>query len=375
MGIVHNWSRVLPENCAIQYVKQESDWLVIGLYCTDSFEEVSIDIINGKIQRRSSSEPELIGASEFRRNFYVITCYKGLNKRVWSRVEHSLNSKTICRQNVCVVTSMKPDRSLEVKLVNAKNEEVESISIENTYDFQVGASLNLIVVTTTGIRVENSSTVLIDPATLSILDYVNGFGGYVTESTDYLLVYGFSRGKYVTKIYDSHGEEVFEIDGIPVLIPFNPLTHKIRRNMLFDTRFIGIIDKNDIKIIDPVDFSILLTIIKPPFTRGVLSVEPDMHVVTVYSVFGNKPLIIKFDSTGTPVSISHEINNLRYGLFTSKAAAIYIEREFGETRIYSIVDNLHIHEDSFGPNVYPLTMRGDVVILTDSRKVSSYSLE
>lgn len=375
MSLIHNWSRNLPRDCNIHYTRFESDWVIFGLYCTESIEEISIDTISGKLQKRRSSEAELKGFSEFRKNFYVLTCYRGLNKRIWNRVERSLNSKIICRQNICVTASLKPERVLEIKIIDIKNEDLETISIENTYDFHIGSSLDLIAVTTTGIRQEYSATVLIDPATLSVLDHLTGFGGYIVESTDYLLIYGFSKGKYVTKMYSSHGEEVLEIDGIPVLVPYNPLTHRVHRDKLFDTKFIGIIDKNDIKIVDPSDFSIILTCIKPPFTRGVLSVDLEMYSVTVYSVFGNKPLIIKYDSSGAPVFISHELSGFRYGLFTSKMATIYVERGYGETRVYRIVDNMLIHEDSFGPGVFPIFVRGDTVILTDSKKISSYSME
>ncbi|MEM1741529.1 MAG: hypothetical protein QW615_04530 [Desulfurococcaceae archaeon] len=375
LNIVHNWTRVLPENCIIQYVKFESDWIIIGLYCSDSIEEISIDIVSGRIQRRKSSELELIGYAEFRKNFYVITCYKGLNKRLWNRIEKSLNSKVICRQNTCVTASLKPNRVLEVKVIDARNEEIESINIENTYDFQIGSSLSLVVLTTTGIRQEYSSTLLIDPSTISIIDHISGFGGYVVESTDYVLVYGFSRGGYVTKIYDYHGEEVFEINGVPVLIPFNPLAYRVHRDKLFEFKLIAIIDRNDVKAINPYDFSIVFTSIKPPFTRGVLNIDVETYSLIVYSVLWNKPLIIKYDSNGTPLVISPQISSLRYGLFTNKIAAIYVERERGETRLYSIRDNIMVHEESFGPGVFPLVIKGDTIILTDSRKISSYSME
>lgn len=375
MSLVHNWSRSLPGNCSIHYVRFESDWIILGLYCTDSIEEISVDIINGKLQKRRSSEAELIGYSEFRKNFYVVTCYKGLNKRLWNRVERSINSKIVCRQNICVVANLKPERTLEVKIIDVKNEDLETINIENTYDFQIGSSLDLISITTTGMWQEHSATVLIDPATVSVLDYITGFGGYVVESTDYLSIYGFSKGKYITRIYSSHGEEVLEIDGIPVLIPFNPLTYRVHRDKLFETRLIGVVDKNDIKIVDTSDFSISATFIKPPFTRGVINVDLEMYSIMVYSVFSSKPLIIRYDPNGVPLMISHEISGFKYGLFTNKIAAIFVERKDVETRVYRIIDNMLVHEDSFGPGVFPLIARGDTVVLTDSKKISSYSLE
>ncbi len=375
MAVIHNWSRQLPENCELHFFRVTTDQIVLGLYCSDYLQELRVNTINGKIELGDRRKPELKGKVEMRKNFFIVSCYQGLGKILWNRVERGLNTKVLCKMEICIIATMNKDRELEVKIVDKRNEELDRIRIANVYDFHIGASDELIILSTTGFTEESNTVTIIDPATVSIVEHVPGFGGFVLSSSEHVFVYGYKEGGMITKVFTGEGEEVLETEGIPVLPPYNPFAYPLIHHGMFSTENIIIMDRNEIKVFDPYDFSLIYTALKPPLTRGVINVDINEPSMIVYGILTGKPYLIKYDHAGVVKWISHVLRDFVYALTSDKIIAMYIRSLGGETRIYRIAGNTLIHEESFAPHVFPLLVRGDTVILTDSRIISSYSIE
>lgn len=375
MVIIHNWSRHLPEKCEIRSFKITAEQIILDLYCSDYVQELRLNTINGKIELGERRKPGLRGKVEKRRNFFIISCYQGINKILWNRVERGLNTKVICKMEICVITTINKDRVLEIRIVDKRNEELDYITIPNIYDFHVSASEDLIAISTLGYSEDSNTIILIDPATVSVIEHVTGFGGYVLSTLEYIFIYGYRGNSLFTKIFSGEGEEVLETEGIPVLSPYNPFASPSRLPYMFSIENIVVMDRNEIKVFDIYDLSQIYTALKPPLTRGVIDVNINEPSIIVYGILTGKPYLIKYDHSGIIQWISHILKDFIYALVSDKIIAMYVKSFGGETRIYRINDNTLIHEESFAPKVLPLLVRGDTVILTDGRIVSSYSLE
>ena len=88
-----------------------------------------------------------------------------------------------------------------------------------------------------------------------------------------------------------------------------------------------------------------------------------------------KPYLAKYGQAGDIKWISHILHGVNYVLASDKIVAVNHREPVRETRVYRIVGNTLVHEDTFGSQVYPLLVRGDTVILTNNKVVSSYSME
>ena len=373
--MIHNWSRQLPENCELDYFRIISDQIMIGLYCRDYLIEVRVNAINGKVEIGERKRPELRSRVELRKNFYIISCYQGKDRVLWNRIERGLNTKVLCRMEICVIATLNKNRELEVKIVDKRNEEIDRVRINDVYDFHMSSSENLIVVSSIAVSEEANTTLIIDPATASIVDHRTGFGGYSLADLEHVLVFGYHGESVITKVFSSEGEEVLESEGVPVLPPYNPFPYPINPRGDFSGNYITLIDRSEIKVFDSYDYSLIYTALKPPLTRGVIDVDVEEPSTTVYTVLAGKPYIAKFDHMGNIRWISHILTGFTYALTSDKLVAVHVSRGGGETRVYRIEGNALIHEESFGPRVYPILVRGDTIILTDGRIISSYSLE
>jgi len=353
-------------------LKNIGEFIEFKLYCKDKVQTVKLDTIHGKMEFGDSKKPGLIGRVEYRRGLYIVSCMEGLDKIAWSRVEKTLNAKIACRYDICVLATLNDKHVLTIKLIDKSNEELDEVNLENIYDFHIGGSEDLLVVSAISHTMEYNSTLLIDPTTVSILDHVTGFGGYILASLENTFVYGFKQGLLTTKVFSIEGEEILETTGIPVLPPFNPFSYPIGEYQLYSTPYIVIMDRNELKVYDPFDYTIKFIGLKPPLTRGVVNVDPDHGDIVVYASFTNKPFIAKFNIDGSIDWISHIIYGFRYALVSSGIVAVCLNNM--ETRIYRVSEPVLIHEDSFAP-AYPIFARGNTIILTDGKLVSSYTLE
>ncbi len=376
MALKHEWSRPLPSGCEIYSVRIHGEWIDLSLYCSDYISQILINIINGRIQTKERKGLELKGVIERRGEFYVATCYRGYENKLWNKVLRGLNLRFLCRTEICVSALMKPNRDVEITIMDKDGETIDIMTITNVYDYDMKASSSLIVLTTKGYREESTSTLLIDPATASIIDHITGFGGNVLASLDHVFVSGFRENRIVTKVFSSDGEEVLEIDGQPVIPPYNPIAYQIPGSERFEAKNIVVMDRYEVKVFDTFDYSTIYTVLRPPFTRGVIDIDHEEYSIVTLSHIMGKPFILKYDFNGVVKWVSHIVRDLYYALVSNQLVAMYTRTPHGgETRVYRIEDGTLIHEDSFGYDVYPLVVRRNNVLLTNEKVVSSYTME
>lgn len=378
MPLRHAWTRALPSNCSLDAVRFREEYIELRLYCSDSMTLYMVNFISGKVDIRRAGEPELRGVVERKREFRTLICYKGYGNRAWSRIYRGLNAKMICRKDVCVTANLKPNYALDVSVMTGNGDVLESITIGGVYHFEVVGAENLIVVTTRGVRADSTITMLIDGSTGSVIDHITGFGGSAVSSLDYVFVYGEYEGKIVTHGYNNDGEEIIPggEEGLPILPPFNPISHKVPNSEIFEIKQVVIMGRNELKLYNPEDYVIEYTLIKPPFTRGVFNININDYTAAVLAQIMGRPLIINYDFKGRVKWISHIVRDLRYAIISGNVVAIYTHNgRNGETKIYSVKDNTLVHEESFGPNALPLLVRRSSILLTDGRIVASYLME
>jgi len=375
LTLTHEWTRYIPEHCDIYSVISSGEHLLLNLYCRDYVVEAKLNIVTGKLEFGERKKPVLRGRVEFRKDLFLVTCFYGKDRVLWNKVEHGIGAKIACRMDICVVSSMSKERVLAVKVIDNRGEVLDQLTVPNVYDYHVASSENIIAVSTIGFSEENTVTLLVDAATASIVDYRSGFGGYAVADLDHVYVYSYRAGNAVTKVFDNNGDEVLESDGIPVLPPYNPFAY--RANKLFDhgPSHIVIMDKSTLKIYDPSEYTLITTMLKPPLIRGVMRVDVEKPSVVAFTSFMGRLYLAEFAFNGEIEWVSHVLPQLSYGIASNKLVALYVERETGETRVYRISDGMLVHEDTFAPNVYPLAVRGNQVVLTNNQLISAYTLE
>ncbi|OYT38371.1 MAG: hypothetical protein B6U89_06045 [Desulfurococcales archaeon ex4484_58] len=374
MPLRHSWSRSLAGNCMVYSIRYRREWLELELYCKDHIATILLNVINGRIQHKDRREPELLGNIEVKDKFFVISCYNGLGNRLWSRVLKGIGAKFLCRKEICVSLLMKPDRKLEINILDKDGEVLDTMGVPNVYDFDIGGSREMIAVTTRGFREESTSTFLIDPSIASIIDHITGFGGHVISGLDLLFIVGYREREVITKVYSNEGEEVLEINGYPAIPPQNPIPYKVLGSEKFEIRKIVIIDKYEVKVFDPYDYSMIYTLMKPPFIRGVIDVNDEDYSITSLSTIMGKPYIVKYGINGNVQWISHIVRGFRYAFVSNKLLAMHVEGINGyETRVYRIDDHTLIHLDTFGSNAYPIFIRKDSILLSNDKIVSAYT--
>ncbi|ABN69365.1 hypothetical protein Smar_0252 [Staphylothermus marinus F1] len=378
MPIRHTWSRALPSNCSLDAVRFREEYIELRLYCADSMVLYTVNFISGKVDVRRIGEPELRGVTERKREFKTLICFKGYGNRAWTKIYRGLNTKMVCRKDVCVIANLKPNYALDINVVTGNGDVLESVTVGGVYHFEVVGSDNLIAVTTRGIRADSTITMLIDGSTGSVIDHITGFGGSAVSSLDYVFVYGEHEGKIITHGYNNDGEEIIPggEEGLPVLPPFNPIPHKVPGSEIFEVKQVVLMGKNFLKLYNPEDYVIEYTLLKPPFTRGVFNINVNNYTAAVLAQIMGMPFIINYDFKGRVVWISHIIRDTIFAIISGDIVALYVDYgKMRETKIYSVKDKTLVLEESFGPNVLPLLVRRSNILLTDGRVVASYMME
>ncbi len=374
MPIRHIWTRGLPESCRLEGVGFRDEWIVFKLYCRDEMRSLTIDFLSGKTSIRSLGEPELRGMVEHKREFHTIFCYKGLKRRVWNKIIRGLNVKMICRKDICVVAVVNPNYSLEVQTYSGSGDLLEKIGLGRIYHFDLVASDNIIAVTSAGFTEEGTATILFDGSTGTVIDYYTGFGGYAVASPEMVFIMGKQDDIFMTRGYNNDGEEMINDEGLPVLPPFNPIPLPVQGMEGYEPRIIALMDRHEIKVYNTIDYSIDYTFIRPPFTRGLFGID-EYSTTVLSSIMGNS-LIINYDLKGRVKWASHLVRDLKYAVVSTNLVAMYVEREGrGETRLYSINEDILKHEETFGPNAKPIMARRSHIVLTDGRVVAAYAME
>ncbi len=374
MPLRHIWTRGLPEDCRLEGISFRDEWITFKLYCRKEMKSMTIDFLSGKTNVRSLGDPELRGAVEHKREFHTLFCYKGYKHRVWNKIIRGLDVKMMCRKDICVVAMVNPNYSLEVHTYSGSGDLLEKIGLGRIYHFDVVASDNLIAVTSAGMGEEGNATILFDGSTGTVIDYYTGFGGYAIAMPDMVFILGKSEDTWITRGYNNDGEEMIHDEGIPILPPFNPIPHQIPGMEGYQSRITALMDRHEIKIYNMVDYSIDYTFIRPPFTRGLFSID-EYNTTVLASIMGNS-LIISYDLKGRVKWASHLIRDLKYAVISTNLVAMYVERGGrGETRLYSINERILKHEETFGPNAMPIMARRSHIVLTDGRVVAAYAME
>ncbi len=374
MAIKRIWVRTLPENCGLDGISFQDEWIVLKLYCKDEQKNMLIDFLSGKTSIRSLGEPELRGKVEHKREFHTLFCYRGYKQRTWNRIIRGLNVKMVCRKDICVVGIVHPDYNLEVQIYSGSGDLLEKIGIGRVYHFDIVGSDNLIVVSTAGFTRDETATVLFDGSTGTVVDYYTNFGGYAIASPDMVYVIGREEDRVFTRGYNNDGEEVINDEGLPVLIPYNPIPHQIPGMDKFQNKGLAIMDRFEVKVYNTFDYSIDYTVLRPPFTRGIFYID-EYNMAVLASMMG-QTVIINYDLKGRIKWVSHLVRDLEYAIVSPNLIALYVKRKGrGETRIYSIDENTLRHEESFGPNAMPVIARRSHIVLTNGRVIAAYSME
>ncbi len=374
MAVRRIWVRTLPENCGLDGIGFQDEWIVFRLYCRNEQKNMLIDFLSGKTSIRSMGEPELRGRVEHRREFHTLFCYRGLKQRVWNRIIRGLNVKMVCRKDICVTGIIHPDHSLEVQIYSGNGDLLEKIGVGRVFHFDIVGSDNIIVVTTMGFTREETVTILFDGSTGTVVDYYTNFGGYALSSPDMVYVIGREEEALYTRGYNNDGEEIINDEGIPILIPYNPIPHQIPGMERFQSKGLIILDRMEVKVYNTFDYSIDYTILRPPFTRGVFYID-EYNIAVLGSIMGHS-VILNYDLKGRIKWVSHLVRDLEYAIVSPSLVALYVKRNGrGETRIYSIDENTLRHEESFGPNAMPIIARRSYIVLTNGRVVAAYSME
>ncbi|MCD6301304.1 MAG: hypothetical protein J7L82_04460, partial [Staphylothermus sp.] len=373
------WSRTLEKNCIIDAVKYQYEWIELLLYCKDQYLSYRINSISGKMEIKRLDRVPLRGKVGRRREFYTLVCYRGLENRVWTKIVKVLNAKMICRKDICIATLAKPGLVLEINIFSGNGETLEKFTINGVMDFKLVASDNLIAVTTRGDRRQGTVTIIVDSSTGSIIEQQTGFGGGAIADMNYVLVFGEHEGKVFTQGYNNDGEEIIPggEEGLPVLIPYNPFPAMIDDQIsMFESKQIVLMGKNELKLYNPEEFLIEYTFIRPPFTKGVLSLNVHKNITSVIARIMDRPVVATYDINGKILWISPTIRNLKYALITSEIVGMAVkENDVWKTKVYRIKgDNLEL-EQIFAPNVLPIYARKDNITVTDGNVIALYRME
>ncbi|MET1159596.1 MAG: hypothetical protein ABWW65_01420 [Thermoprotei archaeon] len=375
MNIVRNWTTTLPEYCGIESIRFESEWIILDLYGKGNEAKIALNTINGKIQKREVREPGLKGFVEKKANEYIISIMKGCNNKLLSKVIRGLNVKLMCKQDLCIIAHINRERVLTITLISRDGSIIDELKIGKVYEFDIASTASVLALSTIGVNEETTLLLLVDPSTKSVIERLTGFGGFLLPSLDFIIVYSYIENKPFSKIYTENGEELFEIDGLPTLPPYTPFPRHTNQ-YLCEPHKIVFITKNDIRVVNSRDFTLENILPKPPLMRGVVDVDSRSYVITGFSKISGLPLLTQYLVTGDIKWFIHATNSFSYALASQRLIAIYSRSPLNETRIYALDDNgMPLYIDSFAPNVFPLIVKENTVILTDIKMVSSYSIE
>jgi len=376
LPVTHVWTRKFPDYCSLDGFSIDGEWLIIKLYCVDKMIEYRINSISGKTSINTLDEVELRGAVERRREFITFQCFKGYKKKVWGKIVRGLDAKMECRKDICVAAILSPNYTLEIQVYSVHGDILETIGLGKVFSFDIAATENIITVTTHGFTEDNTASVIFDASTGAIIDELSRFGGYLVSSPDIIFIISEQEGKLYCRGYNNDGEEVISDEGVPLFIPFNPIPHRIPGMDRFSSKQVAVMDRNEIRVYNLIDYSIDYTVTRPPFTRGVYNINPDDLSVTALSVIMGMPVIANYDFRGGIRWSSHIIGNIYYALVASDIVAVHEQMKRNTvTRLYKIKDGYLLQEEVFGPNVMPIIARKSYILLTDGRLVASYMLE
>lgn len=375
MKFKHDWTRKLPENCIVKSIDLEGENVVFGLYCVDKEIDIAVNILNGKVNLREQREPGIKGSLTKGLDTTMVTCYRGLNNKLWTKATRGLATRFICENDLCILAVLQKDYTLDVSFLDKNGETVDTAKFSKVYDYQLASSQDIIALTTMGFTSEDSHTMLIDTSTMSIIEEMEGFGGFAQSTKHHVLIYGFKETQLYTKIFDKRGDEVLEIEGQPMVPPYNPVPQFTQDGFKFEPKAVPIVDKHVVKLVSLTDYSIFNVFIKLPFTRGVFDVDLVENTLITMNNIMSKPVLIKHDVRGGIDWVSHIVREVVYLVSSRSIVALNTRMFNGETRIYYVQGRHLAHLESFSGNVKPVLAYGDAVILTDNKLVSRYAVE
>ncbi len=375
LAITPLWTYKIPSDCIFDGIDVRDEWITLTLYCKEEIRTVVIELTSGKATAKGGKPLELRGTIEKKTDFTILRCFYGYGNRIWSRIMRGLKIGMICRKEVCVTGFLRPNYNLEISVVNSKGTVLESLNVGNTLDFSIGATNNLIVVSTISPYPEYSAVLFIDPATGSIVDEYTGFGGIVIASPSLIVVHGEHENKRITRVYNDDGEEVISDEGTAVFVPFNPYPFQLPGIEAYGEEYIVVIDKYNLKVYNTIDYNLEYILVKPPYTKAVFNLNPEEDVITVLSRVSGFPLIVSYNLKGEPLWYTHIVRNVSRVLHSNSIVTLFDEGYRKETRVGVIRQPLVIEEDRFGPGIEPLHVWGRNIVLFDGSKITAYTYE
>ncbi len=375
MPLTPLWTYNLPSECIFDGLDVRSDWIGLNLYCKNEQRTVIIELSSGRTTVRGGREPELRGVVERKADFLTLRCFRGFGNRVWSRIVRAPCVKMVCRKEVCVAGFLKSNYSLEVNVINARGGVVESITLSNTLDFDIGAASSVIALSTTSPYPEHSTVLFVDAGSGSILDEYTGFGGRVISSPSLIAIYGEHGREMYTRVYNDDGEEVISDEGIALFIPYNPFPFQLPGTDVFNEKYLIVMDKHNLKIYSVADYNLEYMLSRPPYARGVFDVNPEAGTITTLSIVNGYPLVVSYGFRGDVLWQSHIVRQVSRVLHSNTLVTIFDEKFRKETRIAVIRQPVIIEEERLGPGIEPLHVWGRNVVLFDGEKVIAYAYE
>ncbi len=375
MEVVRLWQYRVPNECLVDLIEHRGEWLNLGLYCSDDYRRISIDIASGRAVMRGGGELELRGVVEFKREFYVLRCFHGFGNRVWSLTKKALAAKMMCRKETCVVALLKPNYNLEVNIINRMGTILDTITLGNTIDFDIGATQNTIFLSTISPYTENSTVLLVDAASNTVIDEITGFGGHILSSPSLVIINGEHENRFYAKIYSDEGEEIVFDEGVGILLPYNPYPYQIPGIDLYHEKTVIVMDQFSIKVYSIADLNLEYTLLKPPHTRAVFDVDPEANTVTALARVSGLPIVVNFGFKGEVRWQSHIVRGLSRVLHSNTIATLFDEYYKRETRINLIKPPVLEEITRFSPGTEPLVVWGKSFILFDGEFIRAYTAE
>ncbi len=369
------WERRIPPECGVEAVSRRSEWLILRLYCREDMRELKVDTGSGRTSVRILGEPELRGWVEWRREFHTLRCVRGYGVQAWKKTVRALSVKMVCRKDICVAGVMKPNSNLQVDILGRNGSVLETVNLGNIVDYQLQATDSLIVLTALGYDESFTTTMLIDASTASIIDDIPGFGGLVVTSPEFAFVTGEHEGRIFTRGFTSDGEEILVDEGLPILVPSNPLPHMVPGGEFRSPEQLIIMDRYNLKVYNTYDYTMEYTVMRPPRTRGVFDISPDTGSITALSIHGDEPVIVNYGFQGEVRWYSHIVRGVTRVLQGGSIIAVYDGAARRETKIYSVRPPGLGLERVLAPRVEPLLVRGNTAIVFNGYLIAAYTLE
>ncbi|RLG82487.1 MAG: hypothetical protein DRO40_07625 [Thermoprotei archaeon] len=375
MPFTRLWRYRIPSECLLDGFEYSDEWLNIDLYCRDEVRKVSIEVTSGRTITGGGSSLELRGVVEFKREYFVLRCFYGYGNVMWSKIRSALDAKIMCRKETCVIGLLRPDNILEVNIINKAGQILETFTLDNVLDFDIGGSRNLIILSTISAHPEHSIVLLVNAISNAVIDEIRGFGGRIISSPYRVIINGKHEGKYYARIYSDEGKELAYTEGIGVFIPYNPYPFQLPGTELYNEKFIVITDLFTVKVYNIMDLGLECSFIKPPRMRAIFNVDLEDNNVTTLSRIFDQPLIVNYSFNGEPLWQTHIVRGVSRVLHSASILALYDGFYRRETRLSLIKMPVVVEEERLGPGVEPLIIWGRYIVLFDGEFIRAYVYE